>query len=75
MEKKCKKCKKIKEHRAFGLCDSCYRIKTRIETTFLRRRIQVYVNGHKKELLPQLNEIKNKVLEDCIKNPKKYLKE
>jgi len=35
----------------------------------------VYTDGFTKELKPLVPKIVNKVLEDCIKNPKKYLEE
>lgn len=36
---------------------------------------RIFTDGYTEILKKQLPEIKNKVLEDCIKNPRKYLKQ
>ena len=43
--------------------------KTKGQTT------NIYTNGVTEEIKPLISKIKNKVLEDCIKNPRKYLGE
>lgn len=44
-----------------------------VSVSIAGRRSKVYVNGVKEEIKPLIPEIKNKVFEDCIKNPRKYL--
>ena len=85
---KCKRCGKWKEHRARGLCKNCYskymysihrekRLKQIKENWIIGcivgKRFKVYTNGYTEQLRPLVPKIKNQVLNDCIKNPRKYL--
>ncbi len=83
MKKVCKKCGKLKEHKAHGLCAYCY---SKIEYTIIpmagcgvkvckKGTRLVYTNGFTEELKPLIKKIQNDVFEDCIKNPSKYLQE
>lgn len=40
---------------------------------FFRKTINIYTNGVTEEIKPLIPKIKNDVLNDCIKNPRKYL--
>ncbi len=77
MEKICKKCGKLKEHKAHGMCEHCYRKEEYTSIPHMgssKGVIQnVFTNGVTKEIKPLIKKIKEKVLNDCIKNPSKYL--
>lgn len=42
--------------------------------TVMGKAIRVYTDGVTEEVRPMIPAIKNKVYDDCIKNPKKYLR-
>ncbi len=77
MEKICKSCGKLKEHKAHGKCDLCYRKEefTNIPRLGARKKAiqHVFTNGMTKDIKPLVKKIKEKILNDCIKNPSKYL--
>ena len=58
---------------AKGLCGNCYSMNTHCCICVSGKSTTVYTNGVTEEIRPLIPMIKNKVLEDCIKNPGKYL--
>ncbi len=77
-QRKCIKCKRMREHHAKGKCRSCYvnNNNVSIPTCYAGNRgarHNVYTNGCTEELKPQVKEITDKVFRDCINNPRKYL--
>lgn len=84
MKKICKECGKLKEHHAHGLCDNCYfkveysRIPTvgcGMNKSNRKYTTHVWTNGVTEELKPLIPKIRDKILNDCIKNPSKYLQD
>ena len=51
-----------------------YNKKNITQFKFMGKKINVFTNGATEEIKPLIPVIKNKVLKDCIKNPRKYLK-
>ena len=79
MEKICKKCGKLKEHHAHGLCNGCYQKEEYVTIPSFgnikkgRQKTLMWANGVTKEIKPLIKKIRERVLNDCIKNPSKYL--
>ena len=56
-----------------GYCDKHYQKKEVTSFGFLGKHINIYTNGVTEKIKPLIPKIKNDVLNDCIKNPRKYL--
>jgi len=63
-------------HFAKGYCKPHYGKKNYVNIPVFgtKGKHYLYTNGVTEELKPLISTIKNKVLDDCIKNPGKYLK-
>ena len=65
---------KIKTQEKFdGFRSKCKGKTTHCNFSFLGKSCHVYTNGFTAQLKPMIPLIKKNVLEDCIKNPRKYL--
>ena len=73
--KKCKgTCGKVRKILAKGLCASCYNKGLAVNGSFMGRRISTHIPpGDKEQATLFFQKEKERVLEDVIKNPGKWL--
>ena len=69
----CKECKKLKEHKARGYCEKCYNKTQKTQIGCFGQQTSIYTNGVTKQLKPLIPKLKDKVIKDCLRNPRKYL--
>jgi hypothetical protein len=77
-KRKCNQCGKLKKHRAKGLCHSCYVNANQFSFTLLGHISNIKLGGlknrvNKEEVKTYYQKEKERILQDCIKNPAKYL--
>lgn len=71
---RCGRERKIANNRIKGLCLCCYKGQKQFPVTLMGHNKNVSIPlGSRKEVKEFYRKEKSRILEDCIKNPKKYL--
>ncbi len=76
MKKKCLKCKKISQIHGYGLCGKCYSEKYTVPYYFMGKASTTNIKESgltKEQAKVYIEKVKNFLINDLLKNTKKYL--